>query len=589
MRIKHMFKKTVRDIRGEEYGNTPEVPDNLMRKCNACKAAVFADEVKQNHYICPHCGNYFHVPAYRRIKMVVDRKSFTEWDVHMEEQNPLQYKGYEEKIRSLREKTGLDEAVVTGKCTIKGTPTALGVCDCRFMMSSMGEVVGEKITRVFERATKERLPVILYICSGGARMQEGLVSLMQMAKTSMAIRKHSDAGLLYVPVLTDPTTGGVTASFAMLGDIILAEPKALIGFAGPRVIEQTIGQKLPKGFQRAEFLLEHGFVDKIVEREEQRSVLADILKLHENKIPDYGQSDNSDMEMKYKSDNAESTETAVGDKRESENTIWPEFIPSGNYTPWEHVQLARAKTRPTGKDYIEALFDDFMEFHGDRHCGDDPAVIGGVAFFHGKPVTVLAQEKGEGTRENIARNFGLVSPEGYWKSLRLMQQAEKFHRPVICLVDTPGAFCGLEAEERGQGEAIAKNLYTLAGLTVPVLSIVIGEGGSGGALAFAVADEVWMLEHSVYSILSPEGFASILWKDSKKAKEAAAVMKLTAADLYQMGMIEHVIPEAEPVSRENINDAAAYLENGIEDFLGKYGKTEPEKLLEHRYERFRKM
>lgn len=589
MRIKHMFKKTVRDIRGEEYGNTPEVPDNLMRKCNACKAAVFADEVKQNDYICPHCGNYFHVPAYRRIKMVVDRKSFTEWDVHMEEQNPLQYKGYEEKIRSLREKTGLDEAVVTGKCTIKGTPTALGVCDCRFMMSSMGEVVGEKITRVFERATKERLPVILYICSGGARMQEGLVSLMQMAKTSMAIRKHSDAGLLYVPVLTDPTTGGVTASFAMLGDIILAEPKALIGFAGPRVIEQTIGQKLPKGFQRAEFLLEHGFVDKIVEREEQRSVLADILKLHENKIPDYGQSDNSDMEMKYKSDNAESTETAVGDKRESENTIWPEFIPSGNYTPWEHVQLARAKTRPTGKDYIEALFDDFMEFHGDRHCGDDPAVIGGVAFFHGKPVTVLAQEKGEGTRENIARNFGMVSPEGYWKSLRLMQQAEKFHRPVICLVDTPGAFCGLEAEERGQGEAIAKNLYTLAGLTVPVLSIVIGEGGSGGALAFAVADEVWMLEHSVYSILSPEGFASILWKDSKKAKEAAAVMKLTAADLYQMGMIEHVIPEAEPVSRENINDAAAYLENGIEDFLGKYGKTEPEKLLEHRYERFRKM
>lgn len=584
-----MFKKTVRDIRGEEYGNTPEVPDNLMRKCNACKAAVFADEVKQNHYICPHCGNYFHVPAYRRIKMVVDRKSFTEWDVHMEEQNPLQYKGYEEKIRSLREKTGLDEAVVTGKCTIKGTPTALGVCDCRFMMSSMGEVVGEKITRVFERATKERLPVILYICSGGARMQEGLVSLMQMAKTSMAIRKHSDAGLLYVPVLTDPTTGGVTASFAMLGDIILAEPKALIGFAGPRVIEQTIGQKLPKGFQRAEFLLEHGFVDKIVEREEQRSVLADILKLHENKIPDYGQSDNSDMEMKYKSDNAESTETAVGDKRESENTIWPEFIPSGNYTPWEHVQLARAKTRPTGKDYIEALFDDFMEFHGDRHCGDDPAVIGGVAFFHGKPVTVLAQEKGEGTRENIARNFGMVSPEGYWKSLRLMQQAEKFHRPVICLVDTPGAFCGLEAEERGQGEAIAKNLYTLVGLTVPVLSIVIGEGGSGGALAFAVADEVWMLEHSVYSILSPEGFASILWKDSKKAKEAAAVMKLTAADLYQMGMIEHVIPEAESVSRENINDAAAYLENGIEDFLGKYGKTEPEKLLEHRYERFRKM
>ena len=173
-----MFKKTVRDIRGEEHENTPEVPDTLMRKCNACKAAVFVDEVKQNHYICPHCGNYFHVPAYRRIKMIADRKSFVEWDAHMEERNPLQYKGYEEKLRALREKTGLDEAVVTGKCTIKGTPVALGVCDCRFMMSSMGEIVGEKITRVFERATEEQLPVILYICSGGARMQEGLVSLM---------------------------------------------------------------------------------------------------------------------------------------------------------------------------------------------------------------------------------------------------------------------------------------------------------------------------------------------------------------------------------------------------------------------------
>lgn len=562
------------DIRGEERENTPEVPDNLMRKCNACKAAVFVDEVKQNHYICPHCGNYFHMPAYRRIKMIADRKSFVEWDAEMEEQNPLQYRGYEEKLRALQEKTGLNEAVVTGKCTIKGISVALGVCDCRFMMSSMGKVVGEKITRVFERATEEKLPVILYICSGGARMQEGLVSLMQMAKTSMALRKHSDAGLLYVPVLTDPTTGGVTASFAMLGDIILAEPKALIGFAGPRVIEQTIGQKLPKGFQKAEFLLEHGFIDKIVERDDQRIVLADILKLHENK----GQN----------SSTSKVAESHISDKSNG-NTVWPKFIPSGSFTPWEHVQLARAKTRPTGKDYIEALFDDFIEFHGDRHCGDDAAVIGGVAFFHGHPVTVLAQEKGEGTKENIARNFGMVSPEGYWKSLRLMQQAEKFHRPVICLVDTPGAFCGLEAEERGQGEAIAKNLYTLAGLTVPVLSIVIGEGGSGGALAFAVSDEVWMLEHSVYSILSPEGFASILWKDSKKAKEAAEVMKLTAADLCEMGMIEHVIPETEPVSRENMEDVAGCLENGIADFLEKYSGKEPEELLEHRYQRFRKM
>ena len=585
MKLRYAFKRTIANkSAGADKELKPEVPDGMLKKCNACKAAVFVDEVKKNAYICPHCGNYFRVHARRRIEMLADEGTFEEWDKVMPISNPLSYKGYEEKVKKLQEKTNLDEAIVTGKAKIGGISVVLGVCDSRFLMASMGENVGEKIARAVERATQERLPVVLFACSGGARMQEGIVSLMQMAKTSMAIRKHSDAGLLYVPVLTDPTTGGVTASFAMLGDIILAEPKALIGFAGPRVIEQTIGQKLPKGFQRAEFLLEHGFVDKIVKREEQRIVLADILRLHQDKVLNNVQSDNTDIKNGFKSDNQESMKTV-----EEDNRIWPDFVPSGAFTPWEHVQLARAKTRPTGKDYIEALFDDFMEFHGDRHCGDDPAVIGGVAFFHGQPVTVLAQEKGEGTKENITRNFGMVSPEGYWKSLRLMQQAEKFHRPVICLVDTPGAFCGLEAEERGQGEAIAKNLYTLAGLTVPVLSVVIGEGGSGGALALAVADEVWMLEHSVYSILSPEGFASILWKDSKKAKEAAAVMKLTAADLYQMGMIEHVIPEAEPVSRENINDIAGYLENGIADFLEKYGEEEPEKLLEHRYERFRKM
>ena len=574
MRIKHMFKKTVMDIRGEERENTPEVPDNLMRKCNACKAAVFVDEVKQNHYICPHCGNYFHMPAYRRIKMIADRKSFVEWDAEMEEQNPLQYRGYEEKLRALQEKTGLKEAVVTGKCTIKGISVALGVCDCRFMMSSMGEVVGEKITRVFERATEEKLPVILYICSGGARMQEGLVSLMQMAKTSMALRKHSDAGLLYVPVLTDPTTGGVTASFAMLGDIILAEPKALIGFAGPRVIEQTIGQKLPKGFQKAEFLLEHGFIDKIVERDDQRIVLADILKLHENK----GQN----------SSTSKVAESYISDKSNG-NTVWPKFIPSGSFTPWEHVQLARAKTRPTGKDYIEALFDDFIEFHGDRHCGDDAAVIGGVAFFHGHPVTVLAQEKGEGTKENIARNFGMVSPEGYWKSLRLMQQAEKFHRPVICLVDTPGAFCGLEAEERGQGEAIARNLFEMSNLQVPILSVVIGEGGSGGALAMATSDEVWLLENSIYSILSPEGFASILWKDSSRAKEAAGVMKLTADRLLKAGIVERVIPEPENFNLETFTEVTDPMDDYISIFLKKYGAMTKEELTEKRYDRFRRM
>lgn len=570
MRIKHMFKKTVRDIRGEEHENTPEVPDNLMRKCNACKAAVFVDEVKQNHYICPHCGNYFHVPAYRRIKMIADRKSFVEWDAHMEERNPLQYKGYEEKLRALREKTGLDEAVVTGKCTIKGTPVALGVCDCRFMMSSMGEIVGEKITRVFERATEEQLPVILYICSGGARMQEGLVSLMQMAKTSMAIRKHSDAGLLYVPVLTDPTTGGVTASFAMLGDIILAEPGALIGFAGPRVIQQTIGQKLPEGFQRAEFLLEHGFVDKIVPRDEQKRVIADILRMHR------------------KPDALTLKNAGIGRDGQAEASGKFSFNRSGK-SAWDTVLLSRDGARPVATDYIDAIFDDFMEFHGDRYFKDDGAIVGGIATFKGIPVTVIGQQKGKTTKENIRRNFGMPSPDGYRKALRLMQQAETFGRPIICFVDTPGAFCGIEAEERGQGEAIARNLFEMASLTVPVLSLVIGEGGSGGALAMAVANEVWMMENAIYSILSPEGFASILWKDSKKAADAARVMKITAADLCEMGLIEDVIPEKQPACADTMPEIAGIIREKLSAFLNRYENMKPEELAEQRYQRFRRI
>lgn len=544
----------------------PEVPRGLMRRCNACKAAVFVEEVQKNHNVCPHCGNYFRMHAYRRIQMIADPGSFEEWDTDLCTGNPLGYKGYEEKIAGLQEKTGLGEAVVTGKALIDGKPAVLGVCDGRFLMASMGEVVGEKITRAFERAKWERLPVILFACSGGARMQEGILSLMQMAKTAAAVKRHSDAGLLYISVLTDPTTGGVTASFAMLGDVILAEPGALIGFAGPRVIEQTIGQKLPKGFQRAEFLLDHGFVDQIVERNRQREILAQLLRLHP----------------------ADAPQRSPGEITGQENGLSASGR-CGVMEAWEQVQLARNKKRPTGKAYVEALFKDFTEMHGDRFFGDDPAVTGGVAFFNGRPVTVLVQEKGSGTKENIARNFGMVSPEGYRKSLRLMKQAEKFGRPVICFVDTPGAFCGLGAEERGQGEAIARNLFELSALKVPVLSIVIGEGGSGGALAFAVADEVWMLEHSIYSILSPEGFASILWKDSKRAKEAASVMKLTAKDLKDLGVVEQIIEEPISYTTETMAPVVKSLRGGIAVFLQKYGQMKPEELVEGRYRRFRKL
>lgn len=565
MKLQNMFKKTNRRQNRTQKAAAPEVPEGLLKKCNKCGGAILTEDVRNLYYTCPKCGGYFRIHAFRRIEMIGDAGSFEEWNSEMPLNNPLEFSGYEEKCVSLQEKYGLREAVVTGKIRIGGMPAAVGVCDGRFLMASMGEAVGEKITRMTERATEEKLPVILFACSGGARMQEGIISLMQMAKTSAALKRHSDAGLLYISVLTDPTTGGVTASFAMLGDIILAEPGALIGFAGPRVIEQTIGQKLPKGFQRSEFLLEHGFVDRIVERAELKQTLTEILRIHRK--------------------------TKLNQKREQQTeSIRPEKMHLQKKTDaWERVQISRRKDRPTGTEYIQKLFPDFLEFHGDRCFRDDPAIVGGIATYKGMPVTVIVQAKGKTTKENIDRNFGMPSPDGYRKALRLMKQAEKFGRPVLCFVDTPGAFCGLEAEERGQGEAIARNLYELSALRVPVLSVIIGEGGSGGALAMAVADEVWMLENAVYSILSPEGFASILWKDSKRAAEAAAVMKLTAEDLKKLGVIEEIIPEPEVYTADTMETVINQMKIRIDEFLQKYGSMDVAQRCEKRYDRFRRM
>ena len=249
-------------------------------KCDNCKEILYKDDVHKNFSVCPNCGKHFRLSARRRIKQIADEGTFEEIGADILTKNPLNFDGYMKKITSLKEKTKIEEAVKCGTCEINGEKVVLAVMDGNFMMGSMGSAVGERITLAIETSIEKRLPLIIFCVSGGARMQEGIVSLMQMAKTSSALAKHNEAGLLYISVLTDPTTGGVTASFASLGDIILAEPDALIGFAGPRVIEQTIKQKLPDGFQRSEFLLEHGFIDKIVERKDMKDTLYNLLKLH---------------------------------------------------------------------------------------------------------------------------------------------------------------------------------------------------------------------------------------------------------------------------------------------------------------------
>ncbi|MCD8148034.1 MAG: acetyl-CoA carboxylase carboxyltransferase subunit alpha [Clostridiales bacterium] len=540
-----------------------DMPEGVWIKCDACGEMLYRDDVVRNHLACYKCGKYFRMASRRRIHVIADKHSFEEWDTGLEGKDPLAYPGYPEKVEALRDKLKTDEAVVTGRCTIHGEETVIAVCDSRFLMGSMGYVVGEKITRAVEKATELKLPIIIFTCSGGARMQEGMVSLMQMAKTSAAIRRHSDEGLLYITVLTDPTTGGVTASFAMLGDIILAEPGALVGFAGPRVIEQTIGQKLPEGFQRAEFLVEHGLIDGIITRDEMKEKLARLLHMHQ---------------MPSREEALLTNKLVVPEVEQ--NT-------SEEMTAWDRVLTARAADRLTSLDYITEIFSCFEELHGDRHDADDGSIVGGLAYLDGFPVTVIGQQKGRTTKENITRNFGMPSPEGYRKALRLMKQAEKFHRPIINFIDTPGAYPGLEAEEHGQGEAIARNLYEMSTLKVPVLSIVIGEGGSGGALALAVGNEVWMMENATYTILSPEGFASILWKDGKRASEAAEIMKVTAAELKELGIIDWVIAEPEPASKYNRAELCRIMRKMIRKFLYENLDKAPETLAQERYERFR--
>lgn len=638
-------------VRCETPDTLPDYPVTWTR-CPKCKLYHDSRMVLGDHGTCPTCGSLYRLNSNERIAETFDKDSFEEWDSGIEETNPLDFPGYPDLLASNSKKSGLEEAVRCGKASIVGMDVAVCIMEATFMMGSMGSVVGEKITRTVERATALGLPLVIFTASGGARMQEGLVSLMQMAKISAAIERHSAAGLLYVSVITDPTTGGVTASFAMQGDIIISEPHALIGFAGRRVIQDTIKQTLPDEFQTAEFALEHGLIDAIVKREQMRATLAHIIALHlasapaedgserelysfntiEEKLEGTGMSNTSVLSRRVQrstapvsplrallnrftsADGSDEIVSVMTADNESESTtlfsrntsakmrralmkrgvadapsIKPVKVSNKDESnpAWESVLLARNVHRPTAQYYIKHMIDGFIELHGDRSFADDGAILAGIGWIGAQPVTIIAEEKGANLDQRIKRNFGCPQPEGYRKSLRLMKQAEKFGRPIVCLVDTQGAFCGMEAEERGQGNAIADNLVAMAGLTIPVVCVVLGEGGSGGALALAVGNRVAMQEHAVYSVLSPEGFASILWKDRSRAAEAAAVMKMSAAEACEMGLIEEVLSEGEKPAHENPEEAADAVEEFVVRSLHELESLSPEELREDRYDRFR--
>ncbi|WP_434739926.1 acetyl-CoA carboxylase carboxyltransferase subunit alpha [Micromonospora sp. SH-82] len=561
---------------------TAPAEEQLWSRCAGCASLLYRKRLLRNLDVCPECGAHARLGAPDRLRQLVDPASFVALADRPADVDPIGFVDvlpYPHRLAAARTGTGLTEAVVCGTATIAGHRVALAVMDFRFLGGSLGCAVGELITRSAERALDERIPLVLVTASGGARMQEGALSLMQMATVSQAVAALREAGVLTVSVLTDPTYGGVAASFATNTDLVLAEAGARMGFAGPRVIRQVTGRALPEGFQTADFLLRHGQVDMVVPRRALRGRLASVLAAAAAGRPPTLPPPAATAPRPQ----APSTGTT---------SVVPESdgiaTPGPDEDPWTTVRAARHLARPTTLDYLDAAFDGFVELHGDRLGADCPAVVGGLARVDGRHVVVVGHQKGHTTAELVARNFGMASPAGHRKALRLMRLAARLGLPVVTLVDTPGADPGVRAEEHGQAAAIAENILMMSCLPTPVVAVVTGEGGSGGALALAVADRVLMLRNAVYSVISPEGCAAILWPDRSAAAQAARALRLTAPDLCRLGIVDEVVPEPPGGAQSAPAVAAELLRRAVAANLTPLLDVPPATLVRRRRERFRR-
>ena len=478
--------------------------------------------------------------------------------------DPLSFSGgvsYRKKLHEAQKMTGLTEAAVTGTCEIKGCPTVIAVLDFGFLGGSMGCVVGEKVTLAFETAVKKKLPIVAVVTSGGARIQEGVLSLMQMAKTVAAAKRLRKPGLPFITVLTNPTTGQVYSSFANMADIILAEPDALVGFAPLRAVKESSGAPLPSGAHTSESHLEHGMIDKVVDREQLPDILSLLLDM---------------LYSRYK--------VEVRGKKPKMG-----YSTTYNASAWEQVRLARHEQRPTALDYIGRMASSFVELKGDRVSTAMMRPWWRVSdIWAARRRWLLGQEKGHGP-DSRKRNNGRTGPEGFRKAQRMMRMASRFHLPLITFIDTPGPLLSLAAEEQGLGNTIANTMALLSDLSTPVISVIIGEGGSEGALAFGVADTILMLENAIYSPISPEGAATLLYRDTAKAETVALALQLTARDCKRLNIIDVVVPEPEGGAHQYPNEAAQQLQRILVRELLRVQAVPTNKLVKARYKKYRNM
>jgi acetyl-CoA carboxylase carboxyl transferase subunit beta len=581
--------------------------------CSSCKERIYRAEFELNLNVCHHCGHHDRLNLSQRISSLVDRDTFAEFYSEVQSADPLSFhdgrKSYKDSVQSAKKHTGLSDAISVGTAQIYGAKVAIAIMNFSFLGGSMGSVVGERFVRIVQLAIKEGLPFICLSSSGGARMHEGILSLMQMAKTSVALAELSEAKLPYISILTDPTYGGVSASYACLGDYLIAEPKARIGFAGRRVIEETVKEKLPADFQSAEYLLEHGQIDFIVERKNLKSRLAQLLKIHGFDVnDDFARVSVKSENIKLKDIPLEFEKPLIAIQAEMNNLERKIASPEeqallknlkdqyaqveknifSNLTPLEITRVARHPNRPNIEDYLTLMCEEgsWIELHGDRAGTDDEAIMTALVELEGFSFMAIGMRKGRNIKQNQARNFGMPQPEGYRKAKRMMELANKFSLPIVTFIDTPGAYPGLNAEANGQSIAIAENLKTLAQLTVPVIAIVTGEGGSGGALAIGVANTVLMLENSVYSVISPEGCSAILWKTRDKAEQAALALKITAKDLMQLGIIDGIISEPMGGAHRDWKTTANNLQIVILEQLKEMSKYSPAQIKNMRAKKF---
>lgn len=536
-------------------------------KCEACGRLVYYKDYRNNHYVCPRCGRAFIMTPKQRFNLLFDNINWQTYDLPVSTDDPLNFIdriAYKDRLLEAREDTGYNDAISTADGVVGGIKTTICVMNGDFMMGSMGRAAGDAIVASMEHAIELKQPFVMVTCSGGARMQENILSLMQMARTTVAVNKLHENKIPYVVILTDPTFGGVTASFAMLGDIHIAEAGARVGFAGRRVIEQNIHEKLPSNFQTADYLYEHGMVDMVVQRDNLKSSLAKILKVL-TKQP---------SEPKVIDVNTPKSDTA---KKSRDTGKTPEY---------DKVLLARNENRPHFLDYISGIVDDWTYLAGDRCFAEDAAMCGGIGYWYGIPSVIIGQEKGRTIETRQKHRFGMPNPEGYRKAQRLMRLAEKFNLPLISLFDTAGAFAGGAAEERGQSQAVASSIATGLKIKTPYVAVNVGEGGSGGAIAIGTGDRVMMLENAIYSVIAPESCASILWKDNKFKAQAATALKLTARDMASLNVIDKIISEPAGGAHKDWQTTMELLAKAVADEIKELQEIPIEELVPQRTKKF---